>query len=278
MKCAWMFYLNSNNYYVYMLIGAYKNLLDTKTKYPIYCAITKNVNSATKTLLTKIGLNLVELDTSKIDNCKLSVSDLSWYKQALYKLAILDTNIEQMFDKIVYLDSDMQILQNIDELMKKPHMSAVVNHAPKFDTKEYKVGDSNFCSGLFIWDFKKNPGLGAGLLNTLSSLNPKISWHDQSILNFWYSNWANQNELHLDPIYGLMNTDYIYDSLIDKSKLKIIHFVSRDRINWPFNKQVIANKSWREFKNWVKNISNSCNFFNEKYNLNIPKIITENIK
>lgn len=53
---------------------------------------------------------------------------------------------------MVYLDSDIGIYANIDELMLKPHMSAVEDGAPlpNREPGPYKIGDSIFCSGLFV--------------------------------------------------------------------------------------------------------------------------------
>lgn len=280
---AWLFYLNSNDYYVNMLISAYKDLQDTNTKYPVYCAITKNVDSSTCLTLSTIGINLIELDTTLIDDCKFIKSQkykesLEWYKKAFYKLAILSANFEATFDKIVYLDLDIQILKNIDEVMDKPHMSAVINRAPEGQLKPYQIGQSNFCSGLLVWDFKNNHGLGTKLLNSLNTLDDKISWHDQNVFNFWYKDWIDKPELHLPPIYGLMNHADIYNKLADKSDLKIIHFVSRERNNWPFLKLTNVPKKWCLFKEWVKHISDNCKYFTNTYGVHILPLYPENIK
>lgn len=280
---AWLFYLNSNDYYVNMLVSAYKDLQDTNTKYPVYCAITKNVNTDTRVILSTIGINLIELNTELIDNCKFIKSQkykesLDWYKKAFYKLAILATNFETAFDKIVYLDTDIQIFKNIDNIMEKPHMSAVINRAPESTLENYQLGRSNFCTGLFVWDYKNNPGLGDKLLRSLNSLDECITWHDQNILNFWYKNWANEAELHLSPIYGLMNHADIYNKLEDKSDLRIIHFVSRDRNSWPFLKQTNIPKKWCLLKEWVTHISNNCKYFINNFGVRLLPLYPENIK
>ena len=280
---AWLFYLNSNDYYVNMLISAYKDLQDTNTKYPVYCAVTKNVNKETRLILSTIGILLVDLDTSSISNCKFIKSQkykdsLAWYQKAFYKLAILSEKFEKMFDKVVYLDLDIQILKNIDDVMDKPHMSAVINRAPESKLEVYKLGRSNFCSGLFVWDYKNNPGLGAKLLNSLNDLDESVTWHDQSVLNFWYKDWCNKKELHLPPIYGLMNHADIYNKLEDKTDLRIIHFASRDRDSWPFLRQTNIPKKWCLFKEWVKHMSDNCKYFAKQYGVRILPLYPENIK
>lgn len=283
---AWLFYLNSNDYYVYLILSAYRDLLKTNTKYPVACGCTKDVNSSTRNLLKTVGIEIIDLNTTQLDNCKIYKAIMNtegyiwkWWNKAFDKLAILESNVEEQFDKIVYLDSDIQILQNIDELMDAPHMSAVANRAPKEPIQPYKHGFSVFCAGLFVWDFAANPGIGHKLIDTINGLSPTIKWHDQAILNFWYPNWGNQRELHLDPKYGLMNLSDIYDRYKNKDDIKVIHYVSRNRADWPFNKGLIQiPETWRHFKEWVKNIDENCVYFNEKYNLNLPKIYWENLR
>lgn len=146
-----MFFLSSNNYYVYMLIGAYYDMLKFKTKYPMYCAVTEEVSEKTLAILKQIGLNIIKISTSVISK-KTSLANVPHYKAAFAKLAIIGAKIEQKFNKIVYLDSDMQFFDNIDELMDCPHMSAIADEWPsknKIATK-YHIGDSIFCSGLFV--------------------------------------------------------------------------------------------------------------------------------
>lgn len=280
MNCAWMFYLNSNDYYLYMLLGMYKNLLDTKTIYPVYCGVTKNVTTTVQKILQTVGIKIINLDTSQIDACNLFKKNnfngqLKWYINAIYKLAILESNIENKFDKIIYLDSDQQIFSNIDNLMECPHMSAVPNRSPKAQLTPYKLGFSNFCAGLFVWDFLQYRGLGHQLLSQLDQLPSNIIWHDQSILNFWFQDWVNKPELHLNAAYGLMNHKNI--ASLFKERPKIIHFTSRDRKNWPYLQPINLSKDWLYVKEWLQNIAQTCNYFNIKYQLSLPIIHYENI-
>lgn len=149
-----MTFLSSNNYYIYMLLGLYKNLLDTKTKYPIYCGVTKEVSRDTRAILRKVGLKLIDLDTTVFSDKVIANSQqcCKHYAAAFTKLALLDTNIEKQFDKIVYIDTDVQVLANMDDLFDKPHMSAVADCAPAINkiANKYTVGCSIFCSGLFV--------------------------------------------------------------------------------------------------------------------------------
>lgn len=276
---AWLLYLSSDNYYVYLVLSLYKNLLDTNTKYPVYCGVTKDVSQNTRNILSNIGIKLLELDTTLIDNCKIvkentNASLCSYYKQALTKLAILNTNIEEKFDKIVYLDSDLWVLENIDELMNYSHMSAVINRSP-IEIEDYKLGQSVFCSGLFVWDFEANPGLGKKLLESLDDLDQSIAWHDQSIMNYWYKDWKNYPNLHLSYMYGLMNGRTIEPK--NQSNIKIRHMVNRVRDEWPFNSRTPILKSQLHFYDWAAEVSKAITYFNLVYDLKLEPIHVENL-
>lgn len=247
MKKAWVTFLSSNDYYIYLVIGLYKNILDTKSEYPFYCAVTEEVSDSTIKLLSDIGINIIKLNTSNILAFK---HNLPWYTKAFKKLAIF--TLDEYFDKIVYLDSDLYIKANIDELFNKEHLSAVPNRI-KSDNKKvvtkYKIGDSVFCSGLLVWDFKNNKNLGKAIIAQLPLLDSTIAWHDQSVLNFWYSDWITKPELHLDATYGLMNTlDY-------NENTKVVHMVGRIRENWPFETKINVPKSYILFKEYCAQIN-----------------------
>ena len=284
---AWMLYLSSieNISYLYMIISIYKQLKDTNTKYPIYCGVTNKINESTRSILEKIGLNLLDLDTSKIDKASIvkrndKTAMCTHYKEALTKLAILNSNIEEKFDKIVYIDSDYLVYENMDELFDKPHMSAIEDEAPSCNKlSSYHEGKSVFCSGLFVWDFRNNPGKGIEILESLNKLNPRISWHDQNILNFHYQNWRLNPELHLSPMYGLMNGKKEDDAY--NGKVKARHMVGRIRKGWPdfdpWKLNSSERKNYRYQIEYFTKINEIIKYYNEKLNLNLRTLNLNNL-
>lgn len=281
---AWLTFLSSNNYYIYLLLGLYKNLLDTSTKYPFYCGVTQEVNESTKAILKKVGINVIELNINSFSGAisKNITHTIEHYKKAFTKLALLDTLVEEMFDKIVYLDTDISVLSNIDDLFDKLHMSAVADQAPVVDkiAQEYKPGNSIFCSGLFVWDFKHNKGVGHNIIENLNNLDMKIAWHDQSVLNFYYNDWNKQTELHLSPAYCIMNSEDNFKACTDE--IKAIHYVGRLRDDWPFNyRKLLTEKWWRHgcanFVLWVAELAKAIEYFNETYAVNVPPLHPENL-
>lgn len=144
----------------------YKSLLETKTNYPFYVAITDGLSKESVDVLKNNNINLIKLD-EKIDmpekiknkNCKFGYSQ---WNNILQKLGIFQ--LEQ-FNKIVYIDSDMMILRNIDELFTKEHMSAVVARALMPGREKWK--ELNL--GVMVIEPKNNLGNNiAKMINSVS--------------------------------------------------------------------------------------------------------------
>lgn len=283
---AWMLFLNSSNYYVLTTIGLYYDLLQVKTKYPIYCTVTEKVSTTDKNILKKIGINLIEVNTEKsklsILKANTSKNNEAW-KNAFAKLLIIGSDFEKQFNKICYIDTDVRIFKNMDEIFDYPHMSAIEDCAPvrKSLQQKYTLGCSIFCSGLFIWDFKNHQNEGEELLNNLKTLDTKIIWHDQNVLNYFYQDWKNKEELHIPPKYGVMNTSKNFD-LVGRDNILAVHYTSRNKTDWPFNYKITRRVKVKidekyGFKAWVANIANAVYYFNKKYNLHIQAPNASNI-
>lgn len=271
-KKAFVAFISSDNY-IYYILHLYKNLLDVNSKYPLYCGVTESVSTNTVNILKKVGINVFKLNAQDIANSTILQNSVhkgmcQSYINAFTKLAILR---ETKFEKIVYLDTDLWIKENIDELMGMPHMSAVEDLAPYQNHTIYKEGCSIFCSGLFVWDFKNYPTDGKNILNLLNNLNPNLQWHDQNVLNYYYNNWINQPKLHLSPKYGVMACNGPLNMV---ESPKIIHYVVTIKSKIPFKGYTFK---FNEFLyNYVyayfKSINDTILLFNNKYNLNIEPI------
>jgi alpha-N-acetylglucosamine transferase len=117
--------------------------------------VTSDVSATTINQLNKIGIKTILLNNKYIaDSVFLEVkkNKSAHYVTAFTKLLLLSDEVASYFDKIVYLDTDLQIFKNIDDLFDLPHMSAVRDRAPAAVDKEtrYILGCSRFCSGLFV--------------------------------------------------------------------------------------------------------------------------------
>ena len=100
------------------------------------------------------------------------------------------------FKKIVFLDSDMMIVNNIDHLFEKRNMSAVVSD---------RINDATCCelnSGLIVIE----PQIG--IIKQMQELIQDISlkyknFGDQDIIRLYFHDWKNCKELELDDGYNM---------------------------------------------------------------------------
>lgn len=285
---AWLCFLSTDNY-IYYVLNLYKCLLDVKSKYPLYCGITKNVSQKTVDILKKCGLNILTLDTAEIEDSNLikrsAANGMSTrYLNALTKLALL--KFDTLFKKVVYLDVDLHIFENIDELFDKPHMSAVEDLAPVVKHPKYYAGLSVFCSGTFIWDFEHNKGLGNKIIRDLDLLPKSVGqWHDQNILNFYYQDWQLRPELHLNMTYGLMiskNVELAFEKSTTAKNPKVRHYVQDRKQDIPFNINSIISanhgaKVSQIIYDYYKSCKEATDYFRNKYKFELEQIHLENI-
>ncbi|RII32543.1 hypothetical protein D2A34_23020 [Clostridium chromiireducens] len=246
---AYITTLSTDNY-VTGVINLKKTLMAVNSKYPLFVYVDRFLKKETFDKLQQYNIeyiiqkNKIELPNNILEsNTKNGVSHWTntFIKLDLFKL------IE--FEKLVYLDSDMMIFENIDELFDKPHISAVVAG------KEYKGNEQweEFNSGLMVIEPKKDALIG--IEKHIEKVSKeKASFGDQDILNSFYSDWKYKYNLHLNPQYNMfaIYTDYYVKKLgfklsnknINNKKgnlIKVVHFTGRDK-PWMLSKKTILRK------------------------------------
>jgi lipopolysaccharide biosynthesis glycosyltransferase len=100
------------------------------------------------------------------------------------------------FDKVVYIDADMLVCCNVEELFDCPHMSAVVAGALKPECSHWNELNAGF---LVVVPDKAL----AERMYALVDSTPSDDGSDQGFLHSFYSNWANDKHLHLDHKYNV---------------------------------------------------------------------------
>ena len=109
------------------------------------------------------------------------------------------------FTKLVYLDSDMIVLDNIDDLFDKPHMSA--GAAGRLVHADW----TRLNSGLMV--IEPEDGLSLRIAKMLEPAMQRAAAvgnaaiGDQDLINEFYKDWPTQTNLHLDDGYNLFH-DY----------------------------------------------------------------------
>lgn len=201
-NCAFVSILSSNDYLPGLLV-LYKSLVATNTKYPFLVLLMEGISTNTISVLEKRHIPYKIVKT-KINNPTDVDRSHRWFT-TYSKLNVFD---QTQYNKIVYLDADMLILRNIDELFKYPHMSAT-NAGGMLPRKS---SWTHLNSGVFITepsrelfkDMVSKIGKIEKLESSGSPDKPKFG-SEQDFLNAYYSDWSNKKELHLDHKYNIFH-------------------------------------------------------------------------
>ena len=162
------------------------------------------------------------------------------------------------FEKIVYLDSDMIVMNNIDDLFEKPHMSAVA--AGRLIHADW----TRLNSGLMVIEPEEGlPSRIAKMLQHAKDRAAKVgnaAIGDQDLINEFYNDWPLQSNLHLDDGYNMFHdhTDvyiknYGYglvtnDQALNNPKIKpiqVLHFAGPLK---PWTRRAVAKHLLGSFK------------------------------
>ncbi|HTR30746.1 MAG TPA: glycosyltransferase [Puia sp.] len=147
---------------------------------------------------------------SPIENPHSFPDDIRGFRFTYGKLNIFDL-VE--YEKVVYLDADMLIVENIDSLFEKPHMSAVIAGGFLPENAQW----SNFNSGLMV----VVPGHDtfARITAAVGHL-PSADKSDQGFLNSFFDSWYAHGHLHLDHKFNVP-VDYL-DKFADP--VAVLHY------------------------------------------------------
>lgn len=223
----------SSDEYLLGVLTLYKSLLNTGTKYPFYVAITNDISKQSIDILGNVNINIIKLDNNiqlpeEIKN-KNSKSGYSQWNNTLQKLAIFQLT---RFKKIVYLDSDMLILNNIDELFNKKHMSAVVAGALIPGREDWKLLNS----GIMVIEPKKNLGINIAKTIDIVSEN-KEYFGDQDLIQEYYNEWCKDKELELNHKYNVFINDLEFyckkcnynTKKNNDNSISVVHFIGEKK-------------------------------------------------
>lgn len=200
--------LFSTDEYIYGLIGLMYSWKRTNPAYPFYVIVTPNISEYNKNILRKIGYQLIEKEeyvptkyAQDLNNADASLdigqSNKDWTKSGWHhcwtKLEIFGLT---QFEKLVYLDSDTFVLQNMDDLFEKPGWSA------PHETLSWIRGYPTLNSGLLV--IEPNQEVYEKLIefaNNAVATMPGRLIADQDALNQFFPDWGKHLELALPYYY-----------------------------------------------------------------------------
>lgn len=252
--------LLTNDSYTYGIILLEASLKKVNSQYPLHVLITEDVSKASQEILNQLNITYELVDKIKLPDIinehnraqglGLAVTwENCWTKLKIYDL----TN----FDKLVFLDADILVLKNLDHLFNLPHMTSALdgeyfNLWPNWD---------HFNSGVLV--IEPSHEEFTKILNFGYSLQkedlPNYTFADQELLNFYYKDWPEHKELHLNKYYDIF-PPYVQANQLDdlKENCYFAHYVGR--------------------KPWVGWLKSTLDTYDEYYYVEGRKVIEERIK
>ena len=220
MKRCYVSVLSSDDYLDGLLV-LFHSFKEAKCTYDCCALLTSNISEQTRSVLTahSIAYGLVQ---SVISPAGIG-TDHRW-SRTYSKLRVF--GLEQ-FEKIVYLDADMLVLENIDALFDCPHMSAT-NAGGMLPHLSTWV-DLN--SGLFV--AVPSASLLDDMLAKVGKIEVAASGGDQDFLHAYYRDWPQRADLHLDHKYNIFHYDldaynkrFGYTLTPGPKRVAVIHYAS----------------------------------------------------
>lgn len=209
----------SSDDFVVGVIMLHLSLKSVKSRYQLFVLCSDCISNKSLLLLDKYDILYKQLSEHiNIDKKKINIADGYDHWNHTFDKLYIWTLTE--FNKVVYLDSDMQVIRNIDYLFDYPHMSAVI--ADKWN----EPGLDKLNSGLMVIvpnveEFNGMKSLWESGLIKLKNVG------DQDIIRQYYNEWSVNFNLRLQPGLNVFYSE-ISAGIIKKenvSPVRVIHYI-----------------------------------------------------
>jgi glycogenin len=216
MKRGFISILSTESYLPGLLV-LHHSLIATGTRFPFMVLVTDNISRVALDQLDQNGIAYQAIDRLIVN--PTSVDDTHrWY----YNYAKLSVFGLLAFDKVVFLDADLLITANIDELFDAPHLSAVNAGGRLPELSEWR----QFNSGVMV--IEPNQDLFSDMLDKVGKIETGAPGGDQAFLHAYYPDWPSWTHLHLDHRYNLFQVHLDrYHALLGWTldDVRIVHFI-----------------------------------------------------
>ena len=229
MNYAYVTLLSTDSYYE-GVVALFESLKLTKPKYSKFVVVVNEKIS--KDIIDKLEKRkYIVIKRNSIDVSKYcDNTDYKYWINTFDKLHIFELT---EFDKILYLDGDLYIDKNIDELFNLPNMSAVISG------KGYVKEWVEMNSGVMV--IKPEKGLADKMLKLLKTTKFTKDIGDQDIINAYFD-WKNK-ELAISERYNMYYflIDYYVNTLgYDLNDFRVIHFIGEKK-PWMMDEEEVEN-------------------------------------
>lgn len=266
-KNTYMTVLSATNEYLIGVLALSKSLKKVKSKYDLTVLVNENVSEKSIDILKINGIKILKSKAFEVPEwiIKQNEKKRANWNYTFDKLLIFELT---QYDKIVFLDSDMFVMSNIDELFEKKNMSATVDRC---DTIIVKDEYQELTSGILV--VEPQNGIMEKFMEIIRDEKIKEKYADigdQDILQLYDREWKNKKDLHLETKYNMFFLDveyYINKGIYTLDEIKAIHFITKNK-PWKYDENELEN----EYLDWLEEVS-ICD-----YNKNKLEETRENIE
>lgn len=195
--------------------------------------ISPQIGDAEREILRALSIQCIDVNIPNVSRQIQKFNDehgFSHWNQTFAKLSMFDL-VE--YEKIIFLDSDMMVLQNIDHLFQCDTFSAVAaGHAFPGHEKWVQLN-----SGLMV--IQPELGMVERLISKIPSTVSKVIG-DQDIIHAYQPEWPKEKQLHLSEGYNLFIDCvdyYLRHDILQEKEIYVLHFEGkkpwkRSGLNW----------------------------------------------
>ncbi|GAU21553.1 hypothetical protein TSUD_35160 [Trifolium subterraneum] len=207
-KRAFVTFLAGNGDYVKGVVGLAKGLRKVKTMYPLVVAVLPDVPVEHRNILISQGCIVKEIEPVYPPENQTQFA-MAYYVINYSKLRIWAL---EDYDKMIYLDGDIQVFQNIDHLFDLPnnYFYAVKDcfcEASWRHTKQYEIGYCQQCP-----DKGSKPWRYTGEEENMQREDIKM------LVNKWWDVYEDESLDYKEPI----NANKLTSAILDASGIKFV--------------------------------------------------------
>ena len=214
------------------------------SRYPFFVMATRDISADSFAALDKLGVQyfLVEPIANPFFFRKPSLKDRLRGRKRKVEPRFLTTFTKlhiwelTQFDKLVYIDGDMLVCDNIDDLFDRPTWSAANAGGELAENRDWV----DLCSGLMVVEPDKN--LYVDMLNKIDKVHSNDGG-DQGFLHKYFPEWPKRADLHVPHGYN-MGVE-LFDAYVKELGYDWSRFASSE------TKKVKALHYWGNSKPWV---------------------------
>ncbi|ERN02402.1 galactinol synthase 1 [Amborella trichopoda] len=250
-KRAYVTFLAGTGDYYKGVVGLAKGLRKAKSAYPLVVAILPDVPEEHRQILTSQGCIVREIEPIYPPDNQIQFA-MAYYVINYSKLRIFDF---EEYSKMVYLDADIQVFDNIDHLFDTPdgYFYAVMDcfcEKTWSHTKQYSIGYCQQCPDKVKWPiddqrFGNPPPLyfNAGmfvyepskltydsLLETLQ-ITPPTPFAEQDFLNMFFQHTYKPIPLIYNLVLAML---WRHPENVELENVKVVHYCAAGSKPWRY--------------------------------------------